>query len=767
MIRRRIDREPGKPRDNLTKAVLLWIILILLPVLASPPFVFPQWSDEEIEEAKQLANSTGKDRIKLLKDLNLKYNAISPEKSVKFGEEALTLLKQFPNREIQARVLNRISSAYCLLGKYKTALDYAREAQRQAKQAGLGIILGDSLITEGRIYRCMGQYSSASHCFEKALDTFKLTNFKKGTGRVLQALGFLYQEKGDFQNALSSYLKALDIAKETKDTSAVPTSLLNLGTFYDSRGDIEKAKQYYLEAMNLAEKDSNLLSILAGCCNGIGAVHYRQKEYRKAIDYYSKSLAINKKVGNKRSTANGYNNIGLSYLYLGQTGKALFYLNKALTLSTQINNRAGRAEMLRNIGILYGRQEQHDIAISHLKQALDIVLSLASSDFKTEFYKRIGQKPRFASLFVNRLQSSIHERLAHSYYRTNNYKKAYEHFKHFQLIEDEIFNRENTAAINRIETQYRTRLKEKELAILEKDNHIIQLTLDGHRIVRNAFIAVFVLILALQVFIYSRYRLKKKMNKMLEEKNTELDTANEKLRESETNLRDLNHTKDRFFSIIAHDLKNPLHSFISTSDSLQDSFDEMNREQAGGLVRDLHTNSKYLYSLLENLFQWAQSQTGRITFSPENMDIFEAIDMAIYLTGQNAEKKGVKVVSEVAPGTPVHADRSMVATILRNLLDNAVKFTPGGGQVTIKAVNKNQWVEISVTDNGTGMPEDVKNNLFKIDRTVSTPGTEGEKGTGLGLIICKEFIQKHGGQIRVNTELNRGTTFSFTLPVSI
>lgn len=767
MIRRRIDRETGKQSDNSTKAVLLSIILIVLTALLFPPFVFSQWSDEEIEEAKQLANTTGKDRIILLESLTRKYHEISPEKAVKLGEAALTLLEQFPNREIEIRVLNRIGSAYCLLGDYDKAWSYAWEAEKYAKEAGLAIKLGEALNITGRIHHHKGEYSMARHYYEDALDTFKKNNFKKGTGRVLQNIGLLYQEQGDFQNALSSYLMALDIAKETKETDAIASSLLKLGYFYQGRGDIEKAKQYYLEALNLAEKNSNLPNTLAGCYSSIGGIHSREKEHRKAIVNYSKSLALNERVGNKRGMAADYNNIGLSYFHLDQTHKALFYFNKALTLSTGINDRPGMAETLRNLGVLYARQKQQDIAISHLKRAQDIAKHLVGFGFKSFFYKRIGQEPKLEFLHVSRLLASIHEHLAYSYAGANNYKSAYEHLTHFQLIEDEIFDRENTSAINQIETRYQTRLKEKELEILEKDNHIYQLTLDGHRIVRNTFIAVFVLILALQVFIYSRYRLKKRMNKMLEEKNTELDTANEKLRESEANLRDLNHTKDRFFSIIAHDLKNPLHSFISTSDSLQDSFDDMSRERAGGVVRDLHTNSKYLYSLLENLFQWAQSQTGRITFSPENMDIFEAIDMATYLTGQNAEKKGIRVVSEVAPGTTVHADRSMVATILRNLLSNAVKFTPAGGRVTIKAVNKNQWVEISVTDTGTGMPEDVKNNLFKIDRTVSTPGTEGEKGTGLGLIICKEFIEKHGGQIRVKTKLNRGTTFSFTLPVSI
>ena len=177
-----------------------------------------------------------------------------------------------------------------------------------------------------------------------------------------------------------------------------------------------------------------------------------------------------------------------------------------------------------------------------------------------------------------------------------------------------------------------------------------------------------------------------------------------------------------------------------------------------------NSSSKNLDNLLENLLQWGQSQTGQMTYSPETMDLSAVVQQAASLMGEYAQNKEIKLCPGVDEDTLVYADRNMVLTILRNLISNGIKFTEGGGEVKVTAVDIDDWVQVSVTDTGIGITPQYKKELFKLDSTLSQKGTRGETGTGLGLIICKELVEKHGGDLRVESQIHQGSSFSFTLP---
>ena len=232
-------------------------------------------------------------------------------------------------------------------------------------------------------------------------------------------------------------------------------------------------------------------------------------------------------------------------------------------------------------------------------------------------------------------------------------------------------------------------------------------------------------------------------------------------------LRELNVSKDKFFSIIAHDLKNPFSSIIGISEILKEeikSGDAATMENYAGLI---NTSAVQTYRLLENLLEWANSQRGNISFNPVQINLSQLFNEEFIVLNEMAIGKNIELKSFLADNLTIIADKNMIKTILRNLISNAIKFTYKNGKVEVRAMVDDRNVEISVSDSGIGMTKETMAKLFRLDANLSTRGTEDEKGTGLGLFLCKEFVEKHGGKIQVESESGKGSIFKFILPLNI
>lgn len=239
---------------------------------------------------------------------------------------------------------------------------------------------------------------------------------------------------------------------------------------------------------------------------------------------------------------------------------------------------------------------------------------------------------------------------------------------------------------------------------------------------------------------------------------------NEALKASEAKLKDLNATKDRFFSIIAHDLKGPFNGIIGLSEILKEDAKNLDTSTIGDYARMIHTSAHQTHRLLDNLLKWARMQEGRISFNPISNQLYSIVSEVILIFIDVAERKKIGLINKVPPQTIVFADGEMLKTILRNLISNAIKFTNATGTVIVNATIGDSGVEIVVADNGKGISALDINKLFKIDIAFSTRGTENENGTGLGLVLCKDFVEKHGGSISAESKPDCGSQFKFILP---
>ncbi|MCP5503467.1 MAG: hybrid sensor histidine kinase/response regulator [Leptospiraceae bacterium] len=237
-----------------------------------------------------------------------------------------------------------------------------------------------------------------------------------------------------------------------------------------------------------------------------------------------------------------------------------------------------------------------------------------------------------------------------------------------------------------------------------------------------------------------------------------------RLRKQKIELAEINATKDKFFSIISHDLKNPFNAIIGFTDLLLNEYRSMSPEQLENYIHYIYQGAKTAFDLLNNLLVWSRSQTGRLEYKPWNFSLGDAVKEVLELYYDSTEKKNITLKNRIPKEVRVYADREMVSTIIRNLVSNAIKFTPKGGEIYVdyKILDVN-CLEVSVSDTGVGIAQDKINNIFRLDRGYSTRGTEKESGTGLGLILCKEFVRKHGGEMQIESKEGKGSIFRFTL----
>jgi len=291
------------------------------------------------------------------------------------------------------------------------------------------------------------------------------------------------------------------------------------------------------------------------------------------------------------------------------------------------------------------------------------------------------------------------------------------------------------------------------------------------QILINIFVVSFIIVLVLSIWLSRLFLRKKKANSLLEQQYTQIKQKNEEIYAQKneiqnfaTELENSNKTKDHFFSIIAHDLKSPFNTLLGFSDSLRSEIHNLDKKEIEAFANNIFNSSEKAFKLLVNLLEWSRSQSNNIKYEPRKIEITEIFREIISLNQDQADKKSIKFIVETQEKIYLFADANMVNTIVRNLISNALKYTEKG-VVIISFKKISNYCHISAKDSGVGIsPQNLK-NLFQIDKNISTKGTNGETGTGLGLILCKEFVERNKGEIFIESKENVGSKFTFTLPL--
>lgn len=761
------------------KSKILFFILIIFISLS----VYSQENRKEIDSLLNILNKADDhSKIDILNNLSMKYWNYSLDSSFYFANEALNLAHIQQYKKGISDAYNRIGNVYSFQDEQEKALEFYQKSldiRLELKDSeGISNIYNNIAIA----YYSQNQLGIALDYYYKALKESKQRNDKSDIASYYSSVGNIYYALNDYTNAIKNFSYSIELVKELKNDVALADIYNLLGNIYSDISSYEEALSYFLKALEIYEKqdDKSGISMLY---NNLGIIYQKLKENDKALDYYKKSLSMDEASGYKEGQASALNNIGTAYDEQGNKEKALDYYNKALEINKELNLKKGIATALNNIGLIYLDLGNFEKSYANLVESADISREIKDQYSLSNNYNNLAnlflqqdnsneaQKYlNMASELANKVNAreflvESYDLYSQLYKKQGNYKKALEYYKLYSDLNDSIYETANTNKLAEMKVKFDTDYLEAENELLKKDNQIHLLELERQKNIKNYWIGFSILILALAVLGFNQVRLKKKTNVLLESKNDLLREANTKLTESENELKEINVTKDKFFSIIAHDLKNPFQSLLGFSETLYNNFNELESEDVIEYSRLIYESSQNLFNLLGNLLQWSKSQLGSITISPQKINLYESLDDILSLNKVIAERKNITIKNNVDDSTEIIVDKHVISTVLRNLINNALKFTNQGGEISISSKIENDHIKVSVKDNGKGISEENIAKLFKISEEFSTKGTDNESGTGLGLILCKELITQSKGNISVDSKLGEGSNFTITLPL--
>lgn len=587
--------------------------------------------------------------------------------------------------------------------------------------------------------------------------------------------------ESSLERSINYARSALSKSRQIGYAEGEADALNRIGNIYLSTSNITKAMEHYFESLEIRENISDSIGI-AVCFNNLGIIASEFNDNKMAIEYTQKAIKINTKINYTYGISDNYINMGVYYDDLGESSKALNYYFMNLNILEEINDRSSLATTLNNIGEIYNNKSKFDEALSFYNRSLKIqeeineTSGIAISKLNLgDVYLKKGDlenanKFLYESLKISMkigyrdIQSNCYELLAKYYNEKENFSEAFKYSKLFSETEDSIFSEQSSRRFAEMQVSFESELKDREIELLKKNELLrnLQLKKQENRII---YLAISLLLISFLVFLVLRnYFLRKKNLQLIKKKNIELFYSSKKLKESEIRLKDTNESMDRFFSIIAHDLINPFHALFALTELLNSQNNDLTKEDVVKYSQLINTSARNLYNLLNNLLQWTKTQTGKLETRPEIIDANSAVDSVISLLNVTAKEKYVELFSVIDANQKIYCDKNLLLTILRNLINNAIKYSKKEGKIEVSTADEKGFIEFSVKDNGIGIPAENLEKLFDIKYSFSTKGTSNEEGTGLGLILCKEFVEIMGGKIWAEGTPDTGTTFKFTIP---
>lgn len=493
---------------------------------------------------------------------------------------------------------------------------------------------------------------------------------------------------------------------------------------------------YYNKALDYFKRSGNEGG-MADCELNIAILLAKQKEYEKACQNLISASKIYEKTGNNSYLAASYINLGLTYKKMGNYNLAIEFLDKALKIWEQEEDQYHICYYHLNMGEIMLDLNRNDEAVKYLQTAEKLAKEVGSKDLLAKAYEFLSD--------YNAVKK--------------NFNEAYIYLNKSKQLNDSILNAETTEKVNQVQYQYEIAKREVENEHLVKQNLNKELLLSKKNTFLYILTAILVLIAVLVFLLANQNRIKKKANKQLEAKNDLIEFQKDE-------LITLNASKDKFLSILAHDIKNPLSSIHGISELLVNDYETLSSEDKKIFTHDIHTLSTNLFEIINTLLTWSTSQSGMITFRPTQFSIGKLCSKTANNLQIVAKQKDIIIESRADNNLIVLADENMMISVLHNLINNAIKYSYHGTKICIETTKLIGFVQISVIDSGIGLSPESKAKLFKYDQHFMNKGTAGETGTGLGLILCKDFVEKNGGTIKVESTLNEGSTFVFTLPLA-
>jgi signal transduction histidine kinase len=548
-------------------------------------------------------------------------------------------------------------------------------------------------------------------------------------------------------NKIKDAITLLQSVKEYQirheDYDKLKYSYNQLGVCYFLIKEPEAARETFFEGLEIPSEDEGYMDM--HIYNNLGrlySVHFKMQD--SAIYYYHKSAEVALRTNQIYSWLVAMLNLGNSYEALEQYEKAEEIYLQVLRSKHISNYIIVKTAVTINLGIIYYHINQYDQALFYIDEGLMMARDAQYLDFE-----------------INALK---YKALLSGYF--NNQQELEENFELLYQLVDSSYSLNQNREISELKVQYETEKAAQENENLKNENELNAEIIKRQKSALIQLILSLVVLVPLSVFLFLTIKKQHRTELQLKKAIVDLDHQKSLTELRNRELKKANQTKDRLFSVIAHDLKSPFSAIQSYLDILDDETFDFSEEHFKAIVGELRLNVLNTSQLLENLLEWSLSQRNGVSNNPENINLYEETQRVARILIPKIEQKQLTVEYLIDAKLTVYCDPQLYRNALLNLFNNAVKFTPREGSISIQAAKSKDFVRVCIMDNGVGIEEEILPDLFKIDSNYHTEGTEHEKGTGLGLAMCKEYVTVMGGKITVESTPGEGSVFCFTIPAN-
>nr|WP_299381807.1 ATP-binding protein [Allomuricauda sp.] len=600
----------------------------------------------------------------------------------------------------------------------------------------------------------------------RALDYSKKIDYFHGEVRALENLGSYYSDQGNRKKSMPLFKQALDLSKKINDKECELSIINSLSNEYYYEGNVAEALNLYLKGIDVAKHvgSKKMLSILN---ENIATLYADQKDFTNAEIYYDTVQTLNRELGNEIFHAETQSNMASMFKDAKNFDHAMFNINKSIASFEKFKVYDWLAYAYQVKGSIYLEQKKYQWALywydqsSMLHQELDdnrekiqlmngmakVYLGLGK-DSLSMVYAKEGLD---LSKKIKSLQGQIDcsETLYKLYKNKEDTNTAMVYLENFKMLSDSLFKDKNRQSLSMLKTKLQY---EQEKEQLIKSNNI---ALAKQRTYIYFAIVILIILSGITFMVRRNAYIQKKLNIELQQKSNEVS-------QREAELHEINKTKTKLFSIIGHDLRGPVGAMQGMLKLFTDG--EIGKNELISFIPKFKSDIENISFTLNNLLSWGQTQLNGVATKPKRISLDKLVASNIQLLSELAASKSIKIIDQLPENPQGWADQNHIDIVIRNLLSNAIKFTPENGLITIEAEEKRKVWQIMIRDTGIGMNKEIQKKIFADTTNITTYGTNNERGTGLGLSLCKEMILKNKGEIWVESVLRKGTTFFFTVP---
>lgn len=661
------------------------------------------------------------------------YELTNADSAAKYSRLALSLAQSLDYKKGIADAMEMVGASLSSQSRYDSALYYLRRSLQLSKIYGLDTIISSKYNHIANIYFFRARYVEALQYYDSAKRVAQRNNNLEFEAVANSNIASVYYKMGMYERALEHYLAGLRINELKPGNAAIATNYSNIANVYFRLKDYNKALEYLDRVMELNRKNG-VADYIIGNLTTYALIYNDRKMYDSSLHYLEEAMQLATKLNDPYIINIIKGNIAECYLNKNDLGNANELYKQSLLLSAKIGDDEGLAVAKAGIGVVLLKQGKYTTGRNYMQEAL----------------------ASFRKMGIMEQAMDVAGKLASSYEEAGDYKNAYFYHTIKTNLADSIGKSKTRQNAEQLVFDYELQKKEAEIDLLEKDKIIAVADRKNQEAFLWAVSVGFLLSLIIAfLFYWNVHSVKRNRTYILEQKKV--------LEEQAQKLTELNDFKDSTFSVLAHDLRSPVNALTSTMMMLDEKI--ISPEEFILYKQELSNKLQAVSMLLDNMLYWARSQMkGENTLEIEKLNIKTKVNRVITMVSDAAAQKNITLKNEVPEVVTALADRAQLDIVIRNIVANAIKFTHYGGEVKITAYEDQYSTHISISDNGVGMTADQVANLFKAEVYISTSGTGGEKGTGLGLQLCYDIVKRNGGEIVVKSAPGLGSTFIIILP---